>query len=67
MVPNLTIHLYKERESIYITVGRRGRLSLAITISIVIAMETSILIPATMAYSSEASIALITLLHFIEL
>ncbi|KAK6583001.1 hypothetical protein PZA11_004077 [Diplocarpon coronariae] len=66
-MPNLIIHLYKERESIYIIVGRRGRLSLAIIISIVIAIEISILIPATIAYSSKASIALITLLHFIKL
>jgi hypothetical protein len=63
----LIIHSYKERESVQTIVGRKLKLSLAVTILTIVTIEINISTLITIAYSSEASTALITLLYLVEL
>jgi hypothetical protein len=67
VVLSLTIHSYKEKESVHITVKIASIFNYFIIRLRVIEIDITISIPVVITYSSEARTVRVTLLHFVEL
>jgi hypothetical protein len=67
VVPNLTMHSYNEYESVHTTTGKFEILSCFVIWAKVDDIAMAMSIPRDIAYSSEASTALVTLLHFCDI
>ena len=67
VVPSLTKHLYKEKESVQIIVGILGTPSRSVIILSVELIAKAMSAPATMLYTLDASTLLVTRLLLVEL